>query len=87
MAHDAAIEDDDRSLMFESEEPEDWHKKFHHDMALNNFDFIEKLKQLEKNIEGLKERVGRLERGEYKIDNERSGISCESTSETGTGNA
>lgn len=72
--------------MFESEEPEDWHKRFHHDMSLSFFDFEERLKKLEKIIEGLKERIGRLERGEYKIDNERSGISCESISETGTGN-
>ena len=73
--------------MFESEEPEDWHKRFHHDMSLSLFDFDERIKKLEKNIDGLKERIARLEHGEYKIDNERSGISCESTSETSTGNA
>ena len=75
--------------MFESEEPEDWHKKFHHDMSLSFFDFDERIKKLEKIIEGLKERVGRLERGEYKhkINTERPGESSKSVSETGTGNA
>lgn len=73
--------------MFESEEAEDWHKRFHHDMSLSFFDFEERLKKSEKIIEGLKERVGRLERGEYKVNTERPGESSKSTSETGTGNA
>ena len=73
--------------MFESDEPEDWHKKFHHDMSLSFFDFDERIKKLETLIDSLKERIARLERGEYKIDNERSGISCKSTGETGTGDA
>lgn len=36
--------------MFESEEPEDWHKKFHHDMSLSFFDFNERITQLEKRL-------------------------------------
>jgi hypothetical protein len=54
--------------MFESEEPEDWHKKFHHDMALNFYGHDNRLVKLEERMTVLEGKVRRLENVECKTN-------------------